>query len=489
MDLANLAINATPPGIPFAEDEYLFADTDLKLPSSHGNNTPITPVRIHQPVLQANVKPQQQPPPYGYIFPPATPHPIAQAFGPYYSLPTTPNQFQQSPHHPGYFQVPQHSQHGQLEVVPPTRTATPPPSPLPNISKRNLSLSPQKPKKRTRGGGPGSRGGHRGRGGQGATRGSANVKNSDPVKETEDQSVFSVEIIEDDEVFANTRWTDDERTTLFEYYLGPESDEVFDKLKNNAIYAHKKASKVLFGRKYSQEAIRGQYTRAYDTFAYILALEGFTGGGGDGDEDSNDDEDPTEKKITLARSRGIALGALTSKTYHKWQSHGWYDLFANRMGKSSKVTRSVVRNSCAPLSDAEPTVGNSESSDNEESSRSGSKAGSPISKPQSSKLKSSKHAKASKSLKLKAGSRKVSEPKHVGAKGFKEESRGSVSALDRLVELKANIEEMKIKRMGSQQAAEAAQRKFEIAKQVMEMDNVSDEVKAKANELLLQLMS
>ncbi|KAM6494821.1 hypothetical protein JOM56_009444 [Amanita muscaria] len=211
MDLANLAINVTPPGIPFAEGEYLFADTDLKLPSSHGNNTPITPVRIHQPVLQANVKPQQQPPPYGYIFPPATPHPIAPVFGPYYSLPTTPNQFQQSPHHSGYFQVPQHSQHGQLEVVPPTRTATPPPLPLPNISKRNLSLSPQKPKKRTRGGGPGSRGGRGGRGGQGATQGSANVKNSDPVKETEDQSIFSVEIIEDDEVFANTRWTDDER--------------------------------------------------------------------------------------------------------------------------------------------------------------------------------------------------------------------------------------------------------------------------------------
>lgn len=33
----------------------------------------------------------------------------------------------------------------------------------------------------------------------------------------------------------------------------------------------------------------------------------------------------------------------------------------SRMGKSSKVTRSVVRNSCAPLSDAEPTVVDSDS--------------------------------------------------------------------------------------------------------------------------------
>lgn len=90
------------------------------------------------------------------------------------------------------------------------------------------------------------------------------------------------------------------------------------------------ASKVLFDGKYSPEAIKGQYTRAYDTFTHILALEGFTGGGGDGDENSDGDEDPMEKKITLAQSRGIAVGGLTSKTYHKWQNNGWYDLFANR---------------------------------------------------------------------------------------------------------------------------------------------------------------
>ena len=61
--------------------------------------------------------------------------------------------------------------------------------------------------------------------------------------------------------------------------------------------------------------------------------------------------------------------------------------------------------------------------------------------------------------------------------------------MERLVELKANAEAMKIKRMKSLQAIEEAQRKFDIAKQVMGMDNASDEVKAKANELLLQLMS
>ena len=61
-----------------------------------------------------------------------------------------------------------------------------------------------------------------------------------------------------------------------------------------------------------------------------MALEGFTKGGGDGDENSDDDEDLIEKKMTLARSRGVAIGGLTSKTYHKWQDNGRYELFADR---------------------------------------------------------------------------------------------------------------------------------------------------------------
>lgn len=112
--------------------------------------------------------------------------------------------------------------------------------------------------KRARGGEHGSQG-EQGRGGQGAGRGGAGrcsaAKSDDPTKEIEDPSAVNgkgnntavkiegnntavkIEIIEG---FANTRWTDDERTILFDYYLGPESDEVFKGLKMNATHAHKK---------------------------------------------------------------------------------------------------------------------------------------------------------------------------------------------------------------------------------------------------------
>ncbi|KIL57041.1 hypothetical protein M378DRAFT_1031598 [Amanita muscaria Koide BX008] len=455
MDLADLAINATPSfeSYPLAEDEKnLFADVDPC--TAITSDTQLTPVLAQQPALQASAR-KQPPPPYGYHFPLATSYPVVPSLGSHYPSPTPVNYGNQtswSPHHgPGYI-----IHHGQYGQPPSPRVATPPP---PNVNKRDHSLSPKKPKKRGRGGGPGSRGGRGSYGGRGGFRGPGSVKSNDQVKETEVTETAKVEIIEDDEVFTNSRWTDDDRTALFEYYLGPESDEIYEKLKINASRVHEKASKVLLGGKYSVEAIKGQYTRAYDTFTYILALEGFTGGGGDGDEnpdDSDSGKDPMDKKISLARLRGVALGSLTAKTCHKWQSNGWYDLFVNRMGKSSKVTRPVVQNSCAPLSDVELTILDSESSDDSR--------------------QSSKHSKRSKSSKpsskSKAGSRNVSEPKHSGAKGFRVESRGSLSAIDRLVELKASTEELRIKRMNLQQNTSESQRKLEVAKTVLEMDNL-----------------
>lgn len=51
-----------------------------------------------------------------------------------------------------------------------------------------------------------------------------------------DNTAVKMEIFEG---FANARWTDEERTILLNYYLGPESDE-FKGLKMNALHANKK---------------------------------------------------------------------------------------------------------------------------------------------------------------------------------------------------------------------------------------------------------
>ena len=131
----------------------------------------------------------------------------------------------------------------------------------------------------------------------------------------------------------------------------------------------------------------------------------------------------------------LLIGEFSNLFWHVQDS----DMCISRAGKSSKVTHSVVRNSCFSLSDAESTVVDS---DDEESSHSGSKAGSPNCQSKESKQKLSKPFKTSKALKVNAGFQNVSEPKHMGAKCFTGESRDSISVFD---ELKRKFDEIKRK--------------------------------------------
>ena len=87
-----------------------------------------------------------------------------------------------------------------------------------------------------------------------------------------------------------------------------------------------------FGNKYTQGAIKGQYTRSLKMFNWIIAFEGFTGnGGGDGDADSDDDMLAQHTRcLTKARAAGLALGHLNAKMVEEWNQQGWYKLFADR---------------------------------------------------------------------------------------------------------------------------------------------------------------
>jgi hypothetical protein len=154
------------------------------------------------------------------------------------------------------------------------------------------------------------------------------------------------------------------------------------------------------------------------------------------------------------------------------------------LGKSSKVTRPVIQNLATPLSDIKSTPVDSDSSADEKPSHSHSRSNSP--KPKL--VKSSQPLKSSKG-KSKDSSWKVSAVKHQSANGFREDSRKSISSLDQLVDLKAHAKEMKIQHIAAQQVVEESQHKLEVEKLALGMENVSDEVKAKANDILLQLMS
>jgi hypothetical protein len=145
------------------------------------------------------------------------------------------------------------------------------------------------------------------------------------------------------------------------------------------------------------------------------------------------------------------------------------------MGKSSKVSRAAVRNSTAQLSDSDP-ISSGHESDNTPSP------------PPKTKTPKSRGKPATKPKSKNAPGQRVSEEKHHHAKGFKNQSMESMSAIEALVRVKTESERMKQETLAARLKAEENNRKFEVAKMILGMDTTSDEAKAKANATLIGLL-
>lgn len=54
--------------------------------------------------------------------------------------------------------------------------------------------------------------------------------------------------LEEDEIFVNAGsvWSIEDRTTLFTFVLGPDGDKLFEKLKTNPAYVHKKVCSIVW---------------------------------------------------------------------------------------------------------------------------------------------------------------------------------------------------------------------------------------------------
>ncbi|KAE9387072.1 hypothetical protein BT96DRAFT_948654 [Gymnopus androsaceus JB14] len=76
------------------------------------------------------------------------------------------------------------------------------------------------------------------------------------------------------------------------------------------------------------------------------------GGGGDADlQLMVPESDEWHKQwLILAKRGGKSIGSLTVKKYCKWKDNGWYNIFDEQFGRSSKVDHPVVCNSIAPIS-------------------------------------------------------------------------------------------------------------------------------------------
>ncbi|KAJ4001200.1 hypothetical protein F5050DRAFT_1726080 [Lentinula boryana] len=240
--------------------------------------------------------------------------------------------------------VPQASLRGRFRI--PSRPTTPP---LVTYNKRPASESPQKP--------PPKRVGGRGRG-RGRGRGAKSSGTAIPSKtSTAGMKAFKVDVPADppnDDIFTSGRWSAAEQTALFTHIFGSESDDIHAKWLKNKDRVYKKylEANLSVAKRFTVSSVASKITAAITMYSYIREYEEFTGGGGDADLQSMvpESDEWHKQRLILAKRGGKSIGSLTVKKYHEWKDNGWYDIFEERFGRSSKVDRHIVRDSVAPIS-------------------------------------------------------------------------------------------------------------------------------------------
>ncbi|KAG6883809.1 hypothetical protein C0992_007728, partial [Termitomyces sp. T32_za158] len=281
-----------------------------------------------------------------------------------------------------------------------------------------------------------------------------------PKKETPRPKIVKGED-DDDESNRRSQWTDDERTELFEYLMGPDADTRFAKLKVNATKVFKTAAEELFMGKYKNrhEALKGQYERSLKIFSYILAYKGITGGGGDADEVNQSDQEDTredlKERIEAARNRGSVVGSLSPAQLERWYKNGWFELFRTRHAKSPKIVRPVVRNSSSSLSDLDEVLNATESDGNNSDVLTPSKT-------------SKKQIKTSKN-------------KYRTSSSARQKTLASASGLQEYLTAKTKFDEARHKE-------QAMRSRVDIARGLISDASSSPEVKAAAEKLLLDFL-
>ncbi|KAI1781692.1 hypothetical protein LXA43DRAFT_1069880 [Ganoderma leucocontextum] len=176
-----------------------------------------------------------------------------------------------------------------------------------------------------------------------------------------------------------SKWLQADRTKLYEYILGSDADDIFALLQVNRKRVFKKAVAILaFSGEYTATAAQKHFARALQTYRWIVAATGTTGGAGD--VDAGTDRMVAMRKftsqLTKARKQGWNIGKLSAKIWEQWRSAGWMEMFRPRYSGDARMARAVERNSSTPIAarNATPDQG----TDQLDPSRAKSKPGTPL---------------------------------------------------------------------------------------------------------------
>ncbi|EIN04028.1 hypothetical protein PUNSTDRAFT_108871 [Punctularia strigosozonata HHB-11173 SS5] len=138
-------------------------------------------------------------------------------------------------------------------------------------------------------------------------------------------------------------WTDEEKTRLFRWVMGPGRDLQFNSLRASKNGCLRECAQQVFGGRKTYQALKGAFERSFAVFRQIYQLESVTAHMAD--RNVNVVDVPAarmqeyERRIQAAREKGVDTGTLNARTIDQWHRLGWYDLFYTRYHGDPATTK------------------------------------------------------------------------------------------------------------------------------------------------------
>ncbi|TFK72958.1 hypothetical protein BDN72DRAFT_815391 [Pluteus cervinus] len=139
-------------------------------------------------------------------------------------------------------------------------------------------------------------------------------------------------------------WTDDEKTKLFTWLMGPGQDDHWNLLRAAKNSCLRECANDVFGGKKTYQALKGCYERNFNLFKQIYAFEAFHGHSAIASLANLSEADRLreyERRLQGARKGACDVGNITARTIDHWRRQGWYDLFYRRWHGDPATTRPV----------------------------------------------------------------------------------------------------------------------------------------------------
>ncbi|KAJ6466597.1 hypothetical protein C8R47DRAFT_990795 [Mycena vitilis] len=140
-------------------------------------------------------------------------------------------------------------------------------------------------------------------------------------------------------------WTDDEKTQLFQWLMGPAHDDHWNSLRATKNSCLRECAIEVFGSKKTYQALKGCYERNFNLFKQIYAFEHYHAQAGTGPITAHGEADRIrdyERRLGVARRAGCDVGNITARTIDHWHRTGWYDLFYRRWHGDPATTKPIA---------------------------------------------------------------------------------------------------------------------------------------------------